>query len=135
MNRFQRTRRDHTRETAEDYVEMIQSLIDEKGEARISELAARLGVSAVTVSQTVRKLAKEGLIAAEPYRSLLLTPKGAEMAAYAAERHEVVLGFLLAIGVPRQAAEHDTEGMEHHVSQETLQVMRLYLKSQKKRPE
>ncbi len=130
VNRFERTRKDHSRETAEDYVEMIQALIDEKGEARTVELAERLGISPVTVSQTIQRLAKEGYVKSEPYRSIFLTPKGEEVAEFSKERHEIVLAVLLKLGISEKTAEHDAEGMEHHVSQETLDAMRRFLQDQ-----
>jgi len=125
-NRFERTRRDHTLETAEDYVELIQTLIDESGEARAVDVATRLGISPVTVTQTVQRLVREGYVDTAPYKSLKLTEKGAALAAKAKERHEVVLGFLLALGISSEAAEHDAEGMEHHASEETLEAMRRF---------
>ena len=70
---FRRTRDDHSMETAADYVELIEELIAETGEARGVDLAARLGVSHVTVSKTVKRLAREGLVVARPYRGIFLT--------------------------------------------------------------
>jgi len=126
-NRFQRTREDHSRERAEDYVEMIDALIRETGEARAVDLAQRLGVSHVTVSKAVQRLQKEGLVTAQPYRSIFLTGKGAELAAASQERHQLVLGFLRSIGVSEDVANVDAEGIEHHVSHETLAAMRRFL--------
>ncbi len=127
MNPFQRIRADHSSETAEDYVELIHSLIEERGEARAVDLAERFGISAVTVSQTIQRLAKEGYVKSEPYRSIFLTEKGTELAVYARTRHEIVLKFLMKIGVPEETAEHDAEGMEHHASPETLEAMRAFI--------
>src|SRR5512142_2213668 len=98
-NRFQRTREDHSRELAEDYVEMIDTLIRETGEARAVDLAERLGVSHVTVSKTIRRLQREGLVTAQRYRSIFLTEKGAGMATSSQARHQMVLAFLRAVGV------------------------------------
>jgi DtxR family manganese transport transcriptional regulator len=126
-NRFHRTRDDHSRENAEDYVELIDSLIAETGEARAVDLAERLGVSHVTVSKTVQRLQREGYLTTQPYRSIFLTQKGKEVAAATRERHDLVLKFLVALGVSREVAETDSEGIEHHVSQETLDAMRRYL--------
>ncbi|HXH60369.1 MAG TPA: manganese-binding transcriptional regulator MntR [Fimbriimonadaceae bacterium] len=131
MNRFQRTRQDHSLETAEDYVELIDRLIREKGEARGVDLAARLSVSAVTVGKTIKRLAREGYVKAEPYRAIDLTPKGRRLAKKSAERHKTVLEFLHSIGVPDRAAETDAEGIEHHVSEQTLDAMRRYLKGRR----
>lgn len=126
-NRFRRTREDHARETAEDYVEMILSLIEEGGEARAVDLADRMGVSQVTVGKTLQRLRREGLIIAQPYRSIHLTQDGRQMATDARDRHQLVLRFLERIGVPRETAIIDAEGIEHHVSEETLAAMKRYL--------
>lgn len=126
-NRFQRTREDHSREIAEDYVELIEALIHERGEARAVDLAERLGISPVTVSKTVQRLVREGLVTAAPYRSIFLTDEGRALAAHARERHELVHDFLVNLGVPEEAAINDTEGIEHHVSEETLAAMRRHL--------
>jgi DtxR family manganese transport transcriptional regulator len=126
-NRFQRTREDHSRERAEDYVEMIDTLIRETGEARAVDLAQRLGVSHVTVSKMVQRLQREGLVNAQRYRSIFLTDTGAQIAAASRARHELVVEFLGALGVASDIANVDAEGIEHHVSDETLAAMRRFL--------
>lgn len=126
-NRFQRTREDHSRELAEDYVEMIDALIREKGEARAVDIAVRLGVSHVTVAKTIQRLQREGLVTAERYRSIFLTVAGSRLAVASQERHELVLAFLRSIGVGEDIADVDAEGIEHHVSEETLAAMRRHL--------
>lgn len=128
-DRFQRTRDDHSRENAEDYVELIAALIDETGEARAVDLAERLGVSQVTVTKTVQRLQREGLVTSQPYRAIFLTDKGRAVAAESRERHDLVLRFLMAIGVSPDTAEIDSEGIEHHVSLETLAAMRRFLEA------
>lgn len=129
MNRFQRTREDHSRENAEDYVELIDAITREKGKTRAVDLARRLGISHVTVTKTVQRLAREGLVASEPYRSIFLTDEGKKLAEKARKRHELVHRFLAALGVPASQAEIDAEGIEHHVSEQTLEAMRRYLAS------
>lgn len=119
-----RTRAAHLAETAQDYVEKIWDLIESTGEARVTDLARRLGVTHVTVTKTIARLKREGLVRSEPYRAIFLTPKGSRVAAEAKRKHEIVLSFLLAIGVKRSAALADAEGIEHHVSKETLAAMR-----------
>ena len=126
-NRFQRTREDHSRERAEDYVELIEGLIREKGEARAVDMAERLGISHVSVSRTVQRLKREGFVTMVPYRSIFLTDRGAELARQARERHSLVHRFLLALGVPAEVADTDAEGIEHHVSDQTLDAMRRFL--------
>jgi DtxR family manganese transport transcriptional regulator len=125
--RFQRTRLDHALETAEDYVELIETLIAERGEARAVDLAERLGVSPVTVGKTVQRLAREGYVTSQPYRAIHLTDAGRSLAAASRARHELVLAFLLALGVPPETAEADAEGIEHHASEPTLAAMRRFV--------
>jgi DtxR family manganese transport transcriptional regulator len=127
-NRFQRTRDDHSRERAEDYVELIDALTKEKGEARAVDMAERLGISHVSVSRTLQRLKREGFVTMEPYRSIFLTEQGKDLAAAARERHDLVLRFLTALGVPADVADTDAEGIEHHVSNETLAAMKSFLK-------
>lgn len=119
---FDRLRQARQTEVAEDYVELIADLIADEGEARAVDLAARFGVSHATVNKTLARLSREGLVVSRPYRSIFLTDDGAEMARRSRRRHQIVLEFLLAIGVPKEAAEIDAEGIEHHVSKETLAI-------------
>lgn len=125
-NRFARIRKDHAKEMAEDYLEMIDDLASTHGEARAVDLAAELGVSHVTVTKTVARLKRDGLVTSQPYRSIFLTPKGKRIADNARRRHQIVLQFLLVLGVPTESAEIDAEGIEHHISPATLQVMRQF---------
>ena len=120
---FSRTRKDHKLEQAEDYVELIAVLTAERGEARAVDMARRLGVTHVTVTRTLARLQKAGLIKTEPYRAIFLTPGGKNLAAKAHLRHKIVLDFLVAAGVPAATAVLDAEGIEHHVSPETLNVL------------
>lgn len=125
--RFRRTREDHALETASDYCELIEELILETGEARSVDMAQRLGISPVTVSATVKRLARDGYATAERYRSIFLTDKGKELARAAREKHDLVLRFLIALGVPKDLAEKDAEGIEHHVSEATLDAFDRFL--------
>jgi len=127
-HRFRQVRRDHASELAEDYLELIDDLIREYGEARAVDIAGRLGVTHVTVSKAVARLKREGLVTSAPYRSIFLTDKGKRIADEARERHHIVLAFLRALGVPEQAAETDAEGIEHHISPETLAAMQRFIK-------
>lgn len=121
---YERTRRDHATEVAEDYVEAIAEVIGRAGACRVTDLAARFGVTHVTVIRTVQRLEREGLVATEPYKPVTLTAKGRRLAAACKDRHETVYRFLLAIGVEPATAASDTEGIEHHVSRATLDRFR-----------
>jgi DtxR family manganese transport transcriptional regulator len=124
---FDRLRKARQTEVAEDYVELIADLLAEQGEARAVDLAERFGVSHATVNKTLGRLAREGFVQTRPYRSIFLTEKGAALASQARRRHEIVLGFLMAIGVSPDTAAIDAEGIEHHVSKETLEVFEKIL--------
>ena len=120
--KFDRIRRAHQSEVAEDYVEMIADLITETGEARTVDLAARFGVTSPTVNAIIQRLQRENLVETRPYRSIFLTDSGQSLADRARDRHRIVRDFLVTIGVPETIAEEDAEGVEHHVSPETLEV-------------
>jgi DtxR family transcriptional regulator, manganese transport regulator len=122
-----RTRSDHAQELAQDYVELIADLIEHQGEARVVDLARRLGVTHVTVNKTIQRLQRAGFVRTEPYRAIFLTATGQRLARESRERHDLVVRFLVALGVPRPVAESDAEGIEHHVSRETLRAFRAYL--------
>jgi DtxR family manganese transport transcriptional regulator len=121
------TRLAHAQERAQDYVESIADLIAERGEARATDIARCLGVSHVTVIRTVRRLQREGLVTSQPYRSIFLTDSGRRLAARAKARHEKVVAFLEALGVPGATARADAEGIEHHVSPATLAAFERFL--------
>ncbi len=120
---FARVREAHQTETIEDYVELIADLIEVNNEARASDLAKRLGVSHPTVSKMLSRLQEEGYIKSEPYRSIFLTDKGRKLANECKERHQIVLRFLIRLGVDPETAEFDAEGIEHHISAKTLKIM------------
>jgi len=124
---FTKTRRDHATETAEDYVEAIAEVLTEQEACRVKDLAHRMGVSHVTVTRILARLAGEGLVHKEPYGPVTLTATGHRMADASRQRHEVVYRFLLALGVPKGDAAKDAEGMEHHLSPTTLKRMKSFL--------
>lgn len=125
--RFQRIRRDHAHEIAEDYVELIAQLIRTQGEARTVDIARRLGVSHVTVTKTIGRLQRDGLVRTRPYRSIFLTPEGEQTAKRTEARHALVVRFLKQLGVSSADAEADAEGLEHHVSAATLAAIERFM--------
>jgi DtxR family manganese transport transcriptional regulator len=117
---FRRLRRDHAGEIAQDYVEAIADLTATAGEARVVDLARRLGVTHVTVNRTLARLQRAGYVNTRPYRAIFLTDTGRKLAAESKRRHETVVAFLESMGISKKVAEMDAEGIEHHVSPETL---------------
>ena len=117
-----RVRKDHAQETAQDYVEAIAELAHENGVARVGALADYFGVSHVTVSKTIARLQRDGLVNTRKWHPVELTDAGVELARQSKKRHDIVLGFLLSLGIEEETAHRDAEGIEHHVSPETLDV-------------
>lgn len=124
---FRRLRRDHAGEIAQDYAEAIADLNEEVGEARVVDLASRLGVTHVTVNRTLARLKRAGYVNTKPYRAIFLTEAGRRLAVESKQRHQIVMAFLKSLGISEKVAEMDAEGIEHHVSPETLAAFQRYL--------
>ncbi|EHL95736.1 putative transcriptional regulator MntR [Acetobacteraceae bacterium AT-5844] len=112
----------------EDYVELIDDLLREEGEARPTDLARRLGVAHATAIKSIARLKVLGLAHSKPYRGVFLTPEGHALAEKVRARHRIVVDLLKAVGVPHDVAESDAEGLEHHVSDTTLQAFEEFLR-------
>lgn len=123
---FRQTREARRLELVEDYVELIADLIDDAGEARQIDIAQRLGVAQPTVAKMLKRLASEGFISQRPYRGVFLTEAGRRLAEASRGRHQVVEAFLRDIGISPETARIDAEGIEHHVSEETLEAFRRF---------
>ena len=120
---FSKVRSAHKTENTEDYLELIAELLNTKGEARIVDIAENLGIAQATANKTIQRLQSQGYIKREPYRSIFLTFKGQKIASYSKKRHNTVYSFLLSIGLDKKTAAEDAEGIEHHVSDKTLNRM------------
>lgn len=114
-------------ELVDDYLELIADLVVEVGEARQVDIAARLGVAQPTVAKMLKKLVEAELITQKPYRGVFLTEAGTQIAQKSKMRHDVVEAFLLKLGISSQTARVDAEGIEHHVSEETLKAFESFL--------
>ena len=125
---FRRSRKDRAMEIAQDYVEAIADLSVLLGEARVVDLARRLGVTHVTVNRTLARLQQAGFVHTKPYRAIFLTEAGRKLAAECKRRHETVVAFLRSLGISERVAGMDAEGIEHHVSPETLAAFERRLK-------
>ena len=120
---FKKVRDAHKTENTEDYLEIIADLLNAKGEARIVDIAEKLGIAQATANKTVQRLLSQGYVNKEPYRSIFLTLKGQKIASSSKKRHIIVLTFLQNLGLDSKTAEADAEGIEHHVSDKTLKKM------------
>ena len=121
--RFRRARAGRRSAVVEDYVELIADLIDHSGAARQVDIAARLGVAQPTVAKMLKRLHADALVVQTPYRGVSLTETGRCLAVQSRARHRIVEDFLLSLGVSAETARCDAEGIEHHVSEETLDAL------------
>ena len=113
-------------ELLEDYVEAINEILIKKGSVKNVDLCKYFGVSIATVSKNIKRLIKAKLVESEKYKHIFLTAAGKKLAEQSNTRHEIVFNFLTKLGVPRKIAEIDSEGMEHHISKETLNMMKKF---------
>lgn len=124
---FRQARRSRRLELVEDYVELVADLIEDGGEARQIDIAARLGVAQPTVAKMLKRLVEDELVVQRPTRGVFLTAAGQEMAESSRRRHRIVESFLCALGIDPVTARMDAEGIEHHVSAETLAAFEAFL--------
>ena len=131
VENFRQVREARRAELVEDYVELISDLIADGGEARQVDIAERLGVAQPTVARMLQRLVRDGLVLQKPYRGAFLTDAGEKLARASRARHQAVEAFLVALGVPPDIARRDAEGIEHHVSPETLAAFEAFVRNAK----
>jgi Mn-dependent DtxR family transcriptional regulator len=122
-------------ESTEDHLERIQELVDQKGYARVSDIAVSLGLSRSTVSNMVRRLAKRGFVNYEKYRGFTLTPEGREVADHVRVRHRTLTEMLQLLGISPETVEQEVEVIEHHLRPETLRVFSRLVRFWQNHPE
>ena len=107
----------------DDYLEQIMHLIEDKGYARAIDISKNLNISQASVTNMLRRLDAEGLVIHEKYRGTTLTDEGKRIAKAIVERHETLTRFLRLFDIDEDTIYRDVEGMEHHVSRPTLNVI------------
>ena len=110
-------------QSAEDYLERIHELIEEKGYARVVDIASSLQVKQASVTGMVQKLGESGYLNYEKYRGLVLTEKGKRVATNIQKRHETLSRFFSLFGLDAETQKQDIEGIEHHLSPETVEIL------------
>lgn len=114
---------EHPSQSAEDYLERIHELIEDKGYARVVDIASSLQVREASVTSMVQKLGELGYLKYEKYRGLILTDKGREVAKRIHGRHETLSRFFSLFGLSTETQQKDIEGIEHHLSPATVAVL------------
>ena len=127
-SQYSNIRNQNKNEILEDYVEAIQEISEIKGDVKNADLAIHFGVSQATINKNLKRLIGAKLATSEPYRSIFLTDEGKKLAAISKEKHNIVYQFLIKLGVSKKVAQYDSEGIEHHVSDETLKLMKNFSK-------
>ena len=127
-SQYSNIRNQNKNEILEDYVEAIQEILEIKGDVKNADLSIHFGVSQATINKNLKRLISSKLASSEPYRSIFLTDEGKKLAAIKKEKHEIVNQFLIKLGVSKKTAQYDSEGIEHHVSDETLKLMKNFSK-------
>ena len=110
-------------QSAEDYLERIHELIEEKGYARVVDIASSLKVKQASVTSMVQKLGEAGYLKYEKYRGLILTDKGREVARKIRDRHQTLSRFFSLFGLDTDTQKQDIEGIEHHLSADTVEIL------------
>ncbi|NJK90650.1 MAG: transcriptional regulator MntR [Blastochloris sp.] len=118
----------------EDYLERIYELIEGKGYARVSDIASALNFSRPSVTAMVQRLDRLGFLRYERYRGLTLTAKGREIARRIQRRHVILTEFFTLLQIDRNLIARDVEGIEHHLSSESLERLELLLEYWKAHP-
>jgi Mn-dependent DtxR family transcriptional regulator len=110
-------------QSAEDYLERIHELFEEKGYARVVDIASSLKVKQASVTSMVQKLAEAGYLKYEKYRGLILTNRGRDVARKIQKRHATLSRFFSLLGLSADTQREDIEGIEHHLSPDTVAVL------------
>ena len=118
------------KESAENYLESILVIKNQKGFVRSIDVANHLGVSKPSVSVAMKSFREEGYITVDEDGGLDLTEKGLNIAMSVYERHEVISKALIALGVSEETALDDSCKIEHVISEETFSRIKEFLKSQ-----
>ncbi|MEP6662415.1 MAG: transcriptional regulator MntR, partial [Verrucomicrobiota bacterium] len=121
-------------QSAEDYLERIHELIEEKGYARVVDIASSLKVRQASVTSMVQRLDELGYLNYEKYRGLILTEKGRAIATKIQKRHETLSRFFSLLGLDEETQRHDIEGIEHHLSSSTVETLSALTKFFEKNP-
>ena len=115
-------------ESAEDYLEQILMLLEKKGHARSTDIAAGLNVTKPSVSVAMKKLRENGYITMGADGLISLTDKGYTIARKIYDRHQALTRYLVQLGVPAEIAREDACKIEHDLSEESFRAICAQIK-------
>lgn len=119
------------KESAENYLESILVLKNQKGFVRSIDIANDLGVSKPSVSVAMKNFREEGYITVDEDGYIDLSEKGLEIAKRVYERHEIISEALMTLGVSRETALDDSCKIEHVISEESFLKIKEFVKTKK----
>ena len=112
--------------SAEDYLEAMLMLKEERGYIRSIDVAEKLGVTKPSVSYATKRLRENGYISFDPAGMIVLEPTGLEIAQRMLERHRLLTELLIGLGVSPETARDDACKIEHDLSVETFDAIRAH---------
>lgn len=119
-------------EAGENYLESIYILSQRQGDVRATDICSYLGYSRPTVSAVLKQFREDGYVEVDELtHHITLTEKGMEIANKMYERHVVITGMLMALGVSQETAAEDACKMEHDISDETFACMKRFYEGSK----
>ena len=122
-------------ESTEDHLERIQELVEQKGYARVADIATSLRLSRSAVSNMVRRLARRGFVNYERYRGFTLTPAGRRVARHIQARHDLLTQMFQMLGLDAATVDQEVEDIEHHLRPQTLAVFSKLVSFWREHPE
>ena len=118
----------------EDYLEQISTLIEEKGYARVVDIAQNLNISQASVTGMIQRMDSDGLVSYEKYRGVILTAEGEKIAIAIIKRHKSLTEFFNLFGLNDEETYQDIEGMEHHMNPNTLRTIQALTDELQRQP-
>jgi len=118
----------------EDYLEVISELVEMKGYATTLDISRYMNVSAPSVTKMLKKLDERGYLEYEKYHGINLTKKGNQIANTVKQKHSILLEFFEILGIGRETANQDAEGIEHHLNPKTIRQLRKFITFLKSNP-
>jgi len=118
----------------EDYLEVISELVDMKGYATTLDISRYMNVSAPSVTKMLKKLDADGYLEYEKYYGIDLTEGGQRIADNIKQKHGILLEFFGILGIGKEIANQDAEGIEHHLNPKTIRQIRKFVTFLKANP-
>ena len=118
----------------EDYLEQISTLIEEKGYARVVDIAQNLNISQASVTGMIQRMDSDGLVSYEKYRGVILTAEGEKIATAIIKRHKSLTEFFNLFGLNDKETYQDIEGIEHHMNPNTLRTIQALTDELQRQP-